>query len=180
MSMTRPVIDETLVIREERIAVVRVDELGIDAYNVLALTADGSYVPMEVTAAEVIAGREAVQSRIVDPRRALASLYGYWMRSAAEEMRSGAIATKPIRPFAHQDEAVDRMLSQPRLRFLLADEPGTGKTIMSGLYVVEARRKHLIQGNVLVVSPAHLVKNCLLYTSPSPRDATLSRMPSSA
>ena len=25
-----------------------------------------------------------------------------------------------------------------------------------------------------------LVKNCLLYTSPSPRDATLSRMPSSA
>ena len=24
------------------------------------------------------------------------------------------------------------------------------------------------------------VKNCLLYTSPSPRDATLSRMPSSA
>ena len=25
-----------------------------------------------------------------------------------------------------------------------------------------------------------LIKNCLLYTSPSPRDATLSRMPSSA
>ena len=27
---------------------------------------------------------------------------------------------------------------------------------------------------------ADLLKNCLLYTSPSPRDATLSRMPSSA
>ena len=26
----------------------------------------------------------------------------------------------------------------------------------------------------------HFLKNCLLYTSPSPRDATLSRMPSSA
>ena len=26
----------------------------------------------------------------------------------------------------------------------------------------------------------HLIRNCLLYTSPSPRDATLSRMPSSA
>ena len=25
-----------------------------------------------------------------------------------------------------------------------------------------------------------VIKNCLLYTSPSPRDATLSRMPSSA
>ena len=27
---------------------------------------------------------------------------------------------------------------------------------------------------------SQLLKNCLLYTSPSPRDATLSRMPSSA
>jgi hypothetical protein len=27
------------------------------------------------------------------------------------------------------------MLPQPRLRFLLADEPGTGKTIMAGLYL---------------------------------------------
>ena len=27
---------------------------------------------------------------------------------------------------------------------------------------------------------AHRIKGCLLYTSPSPRDATLSRMPSSA
>ena len=26
----------------------------------------------------------------------------------------------------------------------------------------------------------HVVQSCLLYTSPSPRDATLSRMPSSA
>ena len=29
-------------------------------------------------------------------------------------------------------------------------------------------------------SPDYFVKSCLLYTSPSPRDATLSRMPSSA
>ena len=28
--------------------------------------------------------------------------------------------------------------------------------------------------------PAYLRRGCLLYTSPSPRDATLSRMPSSA
>ena len=30
------------------------------------------------------------------------------------------------------------------------------------------------------VETANLSKDCLLYTSPSPRDATLSRMPSSA
>ena len=32
----------------------------------------------------------------------------------------------------------------------------------------------------MVVSDLHFEKGCLLYTSPSPRDATLSRMPSSA
>ena len=32
------------------------------------------------------------------------------------------------------------MLTQPLLRFLLADEPGTGKTIMSGLWLGEAQR----------------------------------------
>ena len=31
-----------------------------------------------------------------------------------------------------------------------------------------------------IKSVTNLFKNCLLYTSPSPRDATLSRMPSSA
>lgn len=30
------------------------------------------------------------------------------------------------------------MLPQPMLRFVLADEPGTGKTIMAGLYLTEA------------------------------------------
>ena len=32
----------------------------------------------------------------------------------------------------------------------------------------------------LFLSPESLYESCLLYTSPSPRDATLSRMPSSA
>ena len=34
-------------------------------------------------------------------------------------------------------------------------------------------------GDALVNNP-ELIKNCLLYTSPSPRDRTRSRMPSSA
>ena len=31
-----------------------------------------------------------------------------------------------------------------------------------------------------LINLARLINSCLLYTSPSPRDATLSRMPSSA
>jgi hypothetical protein len=38
-----------------------------------------------------------------------------------------------IRTLPHQIEAVYlKMLPQPRLRFLLADDPGAGKTIMAG------------------------------------------------
>ena len=37
-----------------------------------------------------------------------------------------------------------------------------------------------IQSIVEIASGANLTSGCLLYTSPSPRDATLSRMPSSA
>ena len=49
------------------------------------------------------------------------------------------------------------MLPQPRLRFLLADEPGTGKTIMAGLYLREMQRLGLVR-RALVVCPAHLVE----------------------
>jgi len=34
--------------------------------------------------------------------------------------------------------------------------------------------------SAVICLPALLIMCCLLYTSPSPRDATLSRMPSSA
>ena len=37
-----------------------------------------------------------------------------------------------------------------------------------------------IQQIEIVRGPSSLLYSCLLYTSPSPRDATLSRMPSSA
>ncbi len=48
------------------------------------------------------------------------------------------------------------MPPQPRLRFLLADEPGTGKTIMAGLYLREMQRLGFVR-SALIVVPAHLV-----------------------
>jgi superfamily II DNA or RNA helicase len=91
--------------------------------------------------------------------KGLAGLWGRWMQYASPRLRSAALATRPLKPYAHQDEAVfDHMLPQPRLRFLLADEPGTGKTIMTGMYIVEARRRGLIPGPVMIIVPAHLVQ----------------------
>ena len=94
-----------------------------------------------------------------EPSRALGGLWGLWMQYASPRLRSAALATRSLRPYAHQDEAVfDHMLPQPRLRFLLADEPGTGKTIMTGMYLVEGRRRGLIPGPSVIVVPAHLLQ----------------------
>ncbi|MGO9274785.1 MAG: helicase-related protein [Terriglobia bacterium] len=64
-----------------------------------------------------------------------------------------------IDPLPHQRIAVyGHMLSQTRLRFLLADDAGAGKTIMAGLYVREMLNRRLIH-RVLIVPPAGLVGN---------------------
>ncbi len=64
-----------------------------------------------------------------------------------------------IDPLPHQRIAVyERMLNQPRLRFLLADDAGAGKTIMTGLYVRESLTRRTIR-RVLIVSPAGLIGN---------------------
>ncbi len=67
-----------------------------------------------------------------------------------------AVAVSNIQPLPHQLEAVyDCFLREPRLRFLLADDPGAGKTIMAGLYMKELILRRA-GGRLLVVAPANL------------------------
>jgi len=64
-----------------------------------------------------------------------------------------------IDPLPHQRIAVyDHMLKQIRLRYLLADDAGAGKTIMTGLYIRETFSRRLLR-RVLIVAPAGLVGN---------------------
>ena len=61
-----------------------------------------------------------------------------------------------VDPLPHQLEAVyDYFLKLPRIRFLLADDPGAGKTIMAGLLVKELKIRGLIQ-RTLIIAPANL------------------------
>ncbi|MCC6190729.1 MAG: DEAD/DEAH box helicase, partial [Anaerolineales bacterium] len=69
-----------------------------------------------------------------------------------------AVHTSLIEPLPHQITAVyEHMLPRQPLRFLLADDPGAGKTIMAGLLIKEL----LIRGDLrrcLVVAPGNLVE----------------------
>lgn len=70
-----------------------------------------------------------------------------------------ATETSLIDPLPHQRIAVyEQMLEHTPLRFLLADDAGAGKTIMTGLYVREMLSRRLIR-RVLIVPPAGLVGN---------------------
>jgi superfamily II DNA or RNA helicase len=61
-----------------------------------------------------------------------------------------------VDPLPHQLEAVyDYFLRVPRIRFLLADDPGAGKTIMAGLLIKELKIRDLIR-RILIVAPANL------------------------
>jgi superfamily II DNA or RNA helicase len=61
-----------------------------------------------------------------------------------------------VDPLPHQLEAVyDYFLKLPRIRFLLADDPGAGKTIMAGLLLKELKIRGLVK-RTLIVTPANL------------------------
>ncbi len=68
-----------------------------------------------------------------------------------------AVTSSAIRPLPHQLRAVyGELLPRTPLRFLLADDPGAGKTIMAGLYVKELIWREDVR-RCLIVAPGGLV-----------------------
>lgn len=86
-------------------------------------------------------------------------------RLAVEALRLGlayeydpyfSLSIARVDPLPHQLEAVyDYFLKLPRIRFLLADDPGAGKTIMAGLLIKELKARGVIK-RILIVTPANL------------------------
>jgi len=67
-----------------------------------------------------------------------------------------SLSISRVDPLPHQVEAVyDYMLPLPRIRFLLADDAGAGKTIMAGMLLRELKLRGLVE-RTLVVTPANL------------------------
>ena len=92
---------------------------------------------------------------------------GHLFRLASEALRIRlahlfdpyvAVNASRIEPLPHQLTAVyDPILDRQPLRFLLADDPGAGKTVMAGLLIKEL----LIRGSLercLIIAPGSLVE----------------------
>lgn len=78
------------------------------------------------------------------------------IRAAAQYDPQFAVSASQVEPLPHQIDAVyNHLLRSPRIRFLLADDPGAGKTIMAGLLLKELQYRGAVE-QVLIVTPANL------------------------
>jgi len=90
---------------------------------------------------------EAVTLAIEAKRYQFASLYDPIL----------AVSVSKIAPLPFQIDAVyNCILKNPQIRFLLADDPGAGKTIMAGLVIKELKLRGLAE-RILIVVPGHLI-----------------------
>ncbi|MFH8518215.1 helicase-related protein [Streptomyces gelaticus] len=79
------------------------------------------------------------------------------IRMAARGDAMLAVSTSLLDPLPHQIQAVyNELLPRTPLRFLLADDPGAGKTVMAGLYIKELALRGDLE-RCLIVAPGGLV-----------------------
>lgn len=144
------------------VRVVTTEPVGPDALTIYYKTADGAL-------------RERMLFRSDEPNLALAEAGRPWafdapgeaFKLAAEAYRINlahlfdpmmAVHTSNVEPLPHQITAVyESMLPRQPLRYVLADDPGAGKTIMAGLLIRELLMRADAR-RVLIVAPGSLVE----------------------
>ena len=93
-----------------------------------------------------------------DPQRFVLYAEAERIKSAYQFDPLFAINCSVVDPLPHQVEAVYKfLLPQPKIRFLLADDTGAGKTIMTGLLLKELMLRHYVE-RVLIITPGGLTK----------------------
>ena len=99
---------------------------------------------------------ETTRSFDGDPQLLKLAIQAYALGIAYEFDPYFGLSISRVDPLPHQLEAVyDYLLKVPRVRFLLADDAGAGKTVMAGLLLRELKLRGLCD-RILIVCPANL------------------------
>ena len=144
----------------EPVKIIAIERLTDDSANVTYRTATG-------LAERIVFANMVHHIRAVKPGLSFsfdAAPNAFLLAAEARRMRlaylfdpQAALGTSDVQPLPHQLRAVyEIMLHKQPLRYVLADDPGAGKTVMAGLLIKEL----LLRGdaaNVMVVSPGVLV-----------------------
>ena len=149
------------VVPNSAVTVVALQVHGPDSATLTYRTAEGGLGERLISAADLASLSPAPAARW----RFDADGELFRLASEARRMRFAhladpfaAVDTSSIEPYPHQIDAVyNRLLLQRPVRFVLADDPGAGKTIMSGLLI----RELMLRGDTercLIVAPGSLVE----------------------
>src|SRR4051812_16088009 len=149
------------VIPGQNVSVIAVQPHGTDAIELTYKTAEGNL-------GQRVLGRDAekklaiahAEARPLDAIAADFKLVAECQRIKLAGLSDPmlAVTTSDIQPLPHQLRAVyGELLPRTPLRFLLADDPGAGKTIMAGLYIKELLLREDVK-RCLIVAPGGLVE----------------------
>ena len=141
------------------------DAQTIDDLDLLSLavrTRDGQTAQTIVSVADLALALDQSATQL-SSTQSLANPLDFFLLVEAARIRLAysfdpffAVSMSGVQALPHQLQAVyERMLPQARLRFLLADDPGAGKTIMAGLLLKELKLRGVIT-YVLILTPAPL------------------------
>jgi len=143
---------------KEPIEIKKIDEVG-DYVHILGSTIhSGSHIDQLIPADELRSlSIERIETDFVgQPNKVFLAFEAKRYRYASLYDPLLAINTSKVDPLPHQIEAVyGYVLKLPRIRFLIADDPGAGKTIMAGLIIKELKLRNLVK-RILIVVPGHL------------------------
>ena len=147
---------------DEVVRVVSVDELGPDARKVVYETASGAFSGQTLFRTDENKLSLTIKGRAwgfdADPAAFKLGLEAYRISLAHLFDPMMAIHTSNVEPLPHQISAVyEAMLPRQPLRFVLADDPGAGKTVMAGLLIRELMMRAYAK-RVLIVSPGSLTE----------------------
>ena len=99
----------------------------------------------------------AYRQSLKNAERAFLALEARRMRYAFEYDPILGMSVSKVDPLPHQIEAVYKhVLKKSRIRYMLAHDPGAGKTVMAGLVVKELELRENGRKRVLVVVPGQL------------------------
>lgn len=142
----------------EPVVVKKIESMGDDILLIVTTTHTGKYFEAILSNEEL----ENINLKTIscdfssEPWKVFLGLETIRYRFASEYDPLLAMNTSKVDPLPHQIEAVyGTVLKMPRIRFLLAHDPGAGKTIMAGLIIKEMKLRGLAS-RILIVAPGHL------------------------
>lgn len=142
----------------EPVLIQKVTRADNDVHIVGSTTSTGSHIAAILSADELhdISLQKIACDFSSDAWKVFLALETIRYRFASDYDPWLAMNISKIVPLPHQIEAVyGTVLKVPRVRYVLAHDPGAGKTVMAGLILKELKLRHMIT-RILIVAPGHL------------------------